>query len=58
MCEIGQMRNDDLQSVPLHVKVGEAVPVFEKYVKLTMRLQDAVCGTTKCIMMGNRRSYQ
>ena len=44
MCEMGQMRNGDFQSIPLHVKVGEAVPVFGKYVKFTMRLQDAEVG--------------
>ena len=38
MCEMGQMRNADLQSIPLHVKVGEAVPVFGKYVKFTFKM--------------------
>ena len=38
MCEMGQMRNADLQSIPLHVKVREAVPVFGKYVKFTFKM--------------------
>lgn len=41
MCELGPVKESDFQSVPLHVKVGEAVPVFGKYVKFTMKLQEA-----------------
>ena len=41
MCEMEQMRNGHFQSIPLHVKDGEAFPVFGKYVKFTTKFQDA-----------------
>ena len=41
-CELGQEKESKFLSVPLHVhvKVAEAVPIFRKYIKFTMKLHD------------------
>ena len=49
-CELGQLKESDFQMVPLHVQVGQAVPIFGKFVKFTMKLEvnTRVVGTINC----------